>query len=148
MSIFNFCDTVYGPCLSAATSQRIQRIQNFCLRFIYGIRRHQSVRHKFQDSKWLTMKQRRILHRGTLYHKIIISNSPTYLYRKITFRDDVHNLNLRYKGLLTPPYHKTALFERSFTFSIYKLYNPLPPQLKSCTSFSFAKQFKKHLVQS
>lgn len=39
LSQFNYCDVLYGPCLDQVEKQRIQKVQNSCLRFIYGIRR-------------------------------------------------------------------------------------------------------------
>lgn len=143
LSIFNYCDTVYGPCLTAANSARIQKIQNYCLRFIYGIRRREPISHKLQETKWFNMKNRRHLHSSSLYHKIIITNMPSYLYSKITFRTDVHNLNVRFKGTLTPPVHRTTLFERSFSFNICRIYNSLPPSLKSRSVSSFSQMYKR-----
>lgn len=36
---FNFGDTVYGPCLPKLGSDRIQKVQTNCLRFVYRIRK-------------------------------------------------------------------------------------------------------------
>ncbi|KAF2893916.1 hypothetical protein ILUMI_12259 [Ignelater luminosus] len=38
LSQFNYCDVVYGPCLEQKDRLRIQRVQNSCLKFIYGKR--------------------------------------------------------------------------------------------------------------
>lgn len=146
LSIFNYCDTVYGPCITAATAQRIQKIQNYCLRFIFGIRRRNPVSHKLKEVLWLNMKNSRLLHRGTLYMKIILNCKPTYLYRKIRFRTDVHNLNIRFKGNLTPPIHRTTLFERSFSYNIAIFYNSLIAPLKSLSFNGFKKKFKEMLL--
>nr|CAI5824394.1 unnamed protein product [Callosobruchus analis] len=146
LSTFNYCDVVYGPCLTAANAQRIQRVQNCCLRFIYGIRRRQPISHKLKDCKWLNMQQRRKLHCMNLYYRIIQVKKPAYLYLKITFRTDVHMLNLRFKGRLTPPVHKTSCFERSFSYCIAKAFNGLPPLLLSCSVFTFNKKYKLFLM--
>nr|CAI5837296.1 unnamed protein product [Callosobruchus analis] len=110
LSIFNYCDVVYGPCLTAATSQKIQRIQNVCLRFIYGIRKKNALSHKWQECQWLNMKQRLTLHSISLYNEIIEFQKPSYFYRKLSFRTNVHNLNLRFSGKLTRPIHRAAMF--------------------------------------
>ena len=148
LSIFNYGDTVYGPCLTAATAQRIQIIQNYCLRFIYGIRRQNPVSHKLKETMWLNMKNLRLLHRGTVYMKIILNCTPPYLYRKIRFRTDIHNLNIRFKGNLTPPFHRTALFERSYSYNIANFYNSLIAPLKSVSLNNFKKKFKQKLLTS
>lgn len=146
LSNFNYCDTVYGPCLTLITSQRIQKIQNYCLRFAYGIKKYEHISHKLRDSNWLNMKDRRTFHCGTLYHKVINLKKPSYLYRKISFRTDVHNLNIRYKGTLTPPLHKSSLYERSYSYNIVALYNPLPVALKSLSPSCFRNQYQKFLL--
>lgn len=123
LSHFNFCDEVYGSCLDQVDVNRIQRVQNSCLRFIYGVRKRDAISHKLAEANWLNMRNRRLSHACCLYFNIISKKTPVYLYERLRFRTDVHNLNLRYKGLLTPPMHKTTIFERSFSYNIAKAYN-------------------------
>lgn len=92
------------------------------------------------------MVNRRKLQSATFYYKILLEKQPSYLYRKIVFREDVHNLNIRFKGTITPPRHKTALFERSFRYQISKFYNSLSPELKTLSAFRFKKQYKTILL--
>ena len=103
LSSFNYCDSLYGPCLDSIDIRRIQKVQNSCLRFIFGIRKYERISHKLLDLKWLNMANRRKLHAACLFHKIISNKSPSYLYNKISFRTDVHNVNVRFKGIITPP---------------------------------------------
>lgn len=141
LSKLNYCDTVYGPCLDSIDTNRIQCLQNACMRLIFGIRKYERISHKLVELGWLNMQKNRLLHAACLYHNIITNKSPRYLYNKISFRTDVHNLNLRFKGLLTPPTHSTELFKRSFSYCIVKTYNKIPNELKSLSS----QNFKKHL---
>lgn len=145
LSRFNFADTVYGPCIDASDRRRIQVVQNSCLRLIYGIRRRQHISHKLVDAGWLNMSNRRTLHAACVCHKIILYKEPRYLYRKITFRNDVHNLNIRFKGRLTPPSHRTEQFKSSFSYQITKIFNSLPSYLKNMSSPSFRRTLKKIL---
>jgi len=143
LSTFNYCDVVYGPCLTAFDSQRIQKMQNYCLRFIFGLKKHEPVSHKLSDVNWLKMKERRRLHCATLYHKILITKTPLYLYKRLNFRTDVHNLNLRNRGLLTPPFHRTAFFERSFSYNVPALYNGVALSLGKLSLSGFASEYRK-----
>lgn len=147
LSHFNYCDVLYGPCLDGIYKLKIEKVQKNCLRFIYGIRKFDPVSHKLKDAKWLSMENRRKLHSLVLFHNIIYKNCPPYLTDKINFRTDVHNLNLRFKGLITPPPHKTSLFQRSFTYNIYKLYNGLSESLKSLKPSTFKIIMKKELLR-
>lgn len=146
LSRFNFCDSVYGPCLDASDKRRIQVIQNSCLRLIFGIRRRHSISHKLVHTGWLNMSNRRRLHSACLFHKIVINKTPSYLSRKITYRSDVHNVNVRFKGSLTPPQHRTEFFKRSFSYQITNIYNGIPSELKNLTHLQFKKSFKNRLL--
>lgn len=146
LSRFNFADTVYGPCLDAEDTRRIQVLQNSCLRLIFGVKRRQSISHKLIQISWLNMSKRRLLHSACLFHKIINSEIPKYLNKKISHRTDVHNLNIRFKGTLTPPLHRTELFKRSFTYQITKIYNSIPSYIKNKTLPAFKFTFKKYLL--
>lgn len=131
LSQFNFCDILYGPCLLERDLRRIQLIQNCCVRLVGGIRRYdRGVSAKLREIGWLNMKERRILHGLVLFNKIILNKCPKYLYQKIKFRHDAHNLDLRHKCIITPPSHKTTLFERSFSYQISLHYNKVPMELK------------------
>lgn len=145
LSSLNFADSVYGPSLTSLYKRKIQKIQNSCLRLIFGIRMRERISYKLRDVGWLNMDNRRLHHAACLYHKIIANKSPQYLYRKIKFRTDVHNLNVRFKGLLTPPPHRTELFKRSFRYRICKVYNSVPQELKNSKLKSFKTKYKSLL---
>lgn len=147
LSRFNFCDVVYGPCIDAEDVRRIQVIQNSCLRLIFGVRRWQNISHKLSEIKWLNMSRRRLLHSACLYHKVITNKIPKYLSKKISFRTDVHNINIRFKGLLTPPLHRTELFKRSFTYQVTKIYNAIPLDIKNKPLPIFKRHLKDYLLK-
>ena len=138
LSHFNHCDQVYGPCLDNSDVRRVQKVQNCCVRFIFGLRRHNRISHKLQEISWLNMHDRRKLHATCFYYKILKFQTPPYLYNKITFRSDIHNLNLRRKSL-TIPKHKNEFFKRSFSYnialSINSLYLNLGHLALSCPAF-------------
>lgn len=147
LSQFNYCDTIYGPCLDVLTAKRIQKVQNSCVRLICGIRRREHISRWIKDIGWLNMSNRRLLAASVLYHKILLNKCPPYLHNKIRFRTDIHNLNIRRKSLITPPIHKTKFFERSFSFNIYKTYNALPADMKKIKNFKvFKYKLRKHIL--
>ena len=125
LSLFNFGDQLYGPCLAGVERARVQRLQNACLRFVYNIRRRSRISHTLNWAGWLSMSQRRYLHAATFYHKIILYKTPPYLYHKIQFRTDVHHINVRRRNAITIPQHKLQTFQRSFTYCVSSIYNDL-----------------------
>lgn len=148
LSQLTFCDTVYGPCISSLVAGRIQKLQNSCVRLIFGIRKYDHISHAFVENGWLKMDQRRYLHTVCLYHKILDEKSPPYLYNRIRFRTDVHNVNLRFKGKLTIPAHHKALFERSFSYRIAKDLNDFPDSIICLSQGRFRKFVRTKLLIS
>ncbi|CAH2012415.1 unnamed protein product [Acanthoscelides obtectus] len=100
LSLFNYADVLYGPHLTNLYRRKVQLVQNSCLRLAFGIQRRHRISHKLKDAGWLNMENRRLLHSAVFYHKEILVRTPQYLYQKITYRTDVHNINVRSKGLI------------------------------------------------
>lgn len=140
LSHFSHCDVVYGSCLDSIDIGRIQRVQNSCLRLIYSIRKYDRISHTLATAKWLNMANRRKFHFLSLLHNIITTKNPPYLYNKITFRTDVHHLNLRRKIYLVIPRHRLSLFKRSFSYNVPLLYNKCPDEFKELSLPVFRKR--------
>lgn len=103
LSNFNYYDVLYHHCLDSVGVGRLQKIRNSCLRFIYGLGRRERITYYLQRSAWLNMANRRLLHVACFYHKILTMRRPPYLFNRITFKTDVHYINLRFRGRLTIP---------------------------------------------
>ena len=147
LSKLNFCDNVYGPCIGYNDARKIQVLQNACLRLIFGIRRRQRISHKLIDNHWLNMANRRRLHAACLFHKLLLHKCPPYLLNKITFRSDVHNVNVRFGGTVSIPKHRTELYKRSFSYQFAKIYNTIPNYLKLMNLVNFKKYYWKLLFE-
>lgn len=147
LSHFNYSDVLYGPCITKFDKQRIQRMQNSCIRLICGIRRRERVTNRLKNIKWLNMEERRLLHMLVTYNNVIINKSPPYLYNKIRFRTDVHNINVRHKHFISPPLHSTAIYQRTFTFNICKWYNKLPEEIKEKSKYSFKNKIRQIIFE-
>ena len=74
----------------------------------------------------INMSGRHLLHSACLFHEIVNNNAPKYLSKKISHRTDVHNINIRFKGTLTPPF-----FRRSFLYQIAKICNSVQSSIKN-----------------
>ena len=145
LSHFNFCDTVYGPCLDSTDVRRIQKLQNCCMRFIFGIRRRERISYKLKELNWLNMAQRRSLHSICFFYKILKTKSPPYLLRRVTYRTDIHHINIRHRYLINIPFHKKELFKRSFSYNIASVINKFKITDFSLSLFSFKKLIKTQL---
>ena len=76
---------------------KIQKIQNICLRFIFDIKKNVNVDHTSLRKKlnWLDMGSRRLKHGLTLIYKILHGLAPNYLRDSFTLVNEVHNVNTR-----------------------------------------------------
>lgn len=145
---FNYNNQIFGPALNCNDLRRLQLIQNNCVRLISGVRRRDHITPYLKELGWLTIKQRIILHSCVLYHKIITNKCPSYLFDKIEFRTDVHHINIRYASRITPPLHRTALFQSSYSYMMAKLYNRIPDFLKTKSLVIFKKELRKIIFEN
>lgn len=147
LSQLNYCSEIVSPALDYDTWYKIQKLQNSCLRFIFGIRKFQHISHKLTEINWLNIRNRFKIRELTLYHSVITTMKPSYLYRKITFRTDVHNVNIRRKDKITAPKHRTTLFERSFTYRIFSTHGDTSEEAKRFPKNKFKNYLKAKISE-
>ena len=143
LSIFNYGDIIYGPCITSNDKRRIQVAQNSCVRFVTGIKKGQHISAARRDIGWLDMESNRLLHSLCLYHKIIINGTPSYLRNRVKYRLEMHNVNIRHSKTLSIPKHNKQLFKRSFSYQIAFCYNKVSNVQKS----KLLKQFRTLIKQ-
>lgn len=147
LSHFNYCNFVYGPFLDIKDKSRIQKMQNSCCRFIFGLRKYDHISAKIRELNWLNMPNRQKLNFATFVHKIMITASPSYLKDKLVSRHQMHNIPTRFSNLLAIPKHSTALYCKCFTYQAIKLYNSIPPDFKNYNISSFKAHYKEKLLK-
>lgn len=148
LSHLAYGDVLYWPALTAKSKNSLQKLQNACLRYSYGLRKFDHITPAFLNSSWLNLEERFFVHLATLIFKISKYEQPKYLNDKLIRGSDVHQRVTRHRGLYSVPRHKTAIFQRSFTYNSVKTYNSLPDDIKSCTSADSVKGKLKKLIKS
>lgn len=145
-SRLSYCDVLVGSNLLKVDINRLQMIQNSCIRFSYGIRKFDHISHKFEDAGWMKIDDMYRYHFLCFTHKILISNRPSYLYNKIVKLSDFNvDRSSRNKNILLIPNHNTAAFSRSFSYLAPKQYNQLPNNLKNLSLINFKKRLKQFM---
>ena len=143
LSLFNYVNTVFGPCISVRTAGRIQRIQNSCLRFSYGIRKYNHISPSLQMSGWLNMRQRWILYLCCMTHKILHTGTPSYLRELLATNLQLHqsrSSTTRQAAQLTIPRHHSTKFRGSFSYAATYYYNQLPGYIKAIKTIKCFRQ--------
>ena len=150
LSRLNYADTVYGPRLLARTDRLIQRIQNACARFCYNIPRRSHVTPFLNKHFILKMKSRRKLHLACLLFGVIKFKKPDYLYNKLNWLNSRRECGRRQcsQQLSSQPHH-TAAFRGSFRYAASKVWNNLPPPIRTTnTIYTFRKRLRQYLVEA
>ena len=149
LSHFNFGDSVFLN-IDKYLQGRIQRIQNICLRFIFGIRKKSKCdydelrsRHKILD-----MNQRRILHGLTSLFKVLKNHEPSYLADFFTQYKEIRTRNTRICDLniYQPDVQISSIHSRAFKFYIPRVWNLLPGDIKAANTLNTFKIKVKKLL--
>lgn len=149
LSLFDYCDVVYGPCLLVYDAQRVQVLQNACMRFACNVKRRDHITPYYEKYSINKMNIRRSVHYSCIVRKIIQTNNPPYLRFKLIFGDDIHKRNMRNTHLLHVPQHSTSSFKGSFTYYASFIYNSIPLPIKNIASYNtFKKEVKKYFSKT
>ena len=149
LSQFNYCDVVVSN-MDKYLEQKVQKIQNMCLRFIYNIRRKDNWDHNLclKNLGWLDMRQRTIKHALTLVYKILKGLAPHYLQDTFTLVNEIHNVNTRNRNcnIYIDKNIKSKIHRNSYTCYMAKIFNLLPENIKNSKSVNtFKSNLHKHI---
>lgn len=146
LPLLNYCIVIYFPCLDKLTQIRIQKIQNSCCRFVYGLKKYDHVSSKLNLLGWLKINNAFKYHLSVFVHNILLTNSPPYLRDKFSFRHNIYGNNLRYANKLSLPKYHSTIFRRSFVYNAVTVYNSLADNIKSLPVKNFRKKVKLYLL--
>lgn len=150
LSILDYADVSYLD-LAEYQLDKLERLQNLAIRFIFGLRKYDHVTQFRQQLKWLPIRLRRNSHiLSLLYSKLFISSTPSYLKARFQYLHDTHNRNLRSSDnmKLKMSLHFTSFAEKSFTVTAVRLWNELPLDIKcSKTLATFRIKLKNYYLE-
>ena len=130
LSLFNYCDALFLS-LTASLSAKIQRVQNSCMRYIFGLRKYDHISECYEKKKTMNMENRRKLHSLILMHKINIGDAPEYRSERIIRHSNFHNYNTRGRENIVVQRVNTTMRSNTFFVSISKLYNEILPLINT-----------------
>uniref|UniRef100_A0A1B6LTE5 Reverse transcriptase domain-containing protein n=2 Tax=Graphocephala atropunctata TaxID=36148 RepID=A0A1B6LTE5_9HEMI len=148
LSHFNYCDVVTND-MTCELSDRLQCAQNYCIRFVFNLRRDDHVTPYFEQLSLLKLKYLREYHILVLLHSILSLRTPSYLSEKCIFMSQISFRNTRRGAfLLSIPQHRSAIFSRSFIVTSCRLWNALPDTVKSIeTSARFGDVVREGMLR-
>lgn len=145
LPILDYADISYLD-LTEEQLNKLERLQNLCIRFIFGLRKYDHISEFRNKLKWLPIRLRRNTHTLSFLYGILFNPClPFYLKERFKFRHQHHERNLRSASnlLLATPRHCSHFYQQSFTVKAISLWNSLPSHLRSVKSLdSFKRQVK------
>ncbi len=149
LPILDYADISYLD-LSEDQLNKLERLQNFAIRFIFGLRKYDHVSEYRAELKWLPIRFRRNAHiLSVLYNILFNPSTPKYLTTRLEFLCDTHARFLRSSEnlKLKMPKHGTKFLDRSFSVRAVRLWNDLPLNVRQAKSLaSFKKLVKEHFM--
>ena len=108
LSQFNYGDIILQN-LTEQLQYKIQKVQNSCVRYTYGLRKYDHISSYIKTKNTLNMKSRRLLHNLSLMFKIQNNQAPKYLRDRILMHRDVHSHFTRNRSNIDPPYARSKV---------------------------------------
>ena len=149
LSQFNYGDIILQN-LSDQLVNKIQKVQNACVRFAFGLRKYDHISGFVKNMKILNMKNRRLLHNLTLMFGIKNNKAPGYLCDRISNHAEVHNHFTRNRLNINIPFVRTKLRSMSYFILISKKFNDISKiiDVNDISCFTFKIRCKKHLLEN
>lgn len=127
---------------------RLQVQQNKCMRNILKMDRFTSTEILTEILEIMNVKQI-ILYRTLIFvHNIVNNYAPQYLTRKITYRSEDHNLNLRTNNQISLINATKACSQNSLFFKGIKLFNNLPLEIREEKNYKIYDEKLKIYIRS
>lgn len=149
LPIIDYADVCYSD-LSQELLNKLDRLLNNCIRFVFGLRKYDHISSFRSQLKWLPIRLRRSLRSLCMLFTILNDRcAPDYLKAYFKVLGSSHSRNLRASKnlLLQIPSHRTGFMSNSYAISAIKLWNALPFGIKKAESkFTFKRKVRNYYL--
>ncbi len=135
---FDYAD-VYDAA-SVTNKSRLQRLQTRAAQLISGTGPKDSWNPAFKELGWLSLENRRLIHKCTMVFKCSNGLAPAYLIDSFNANNFNHSYSTRNSSKLRIPIARTEYYHRSFLISGCNAWNNLHDYIRksvSLNSFTF-----------
>jgi len=132
---FQYCDILYSQS-SEGNKDRLNRCYNSCARYVYSIRTTESVSEPAKNITGRSLNQLHGYRICSFLHKLLLQQSPGYLYEKLRFGRSQRT------GVLIPPRHYHTNYGNSFFVEGVSMWNSLSSEIRSAgTTEAFKESY-------
>lgn len=148
LPLLDYADVCYTDATEESLD-KLERLQNLGIRFIYGLRKYDHVSRFRAQLKWLPIRRRRDCHTLSLLYTILhSSNAPLYLRERFEYLIPRNKpCRTATSLLLKTPAHSSTRYSDSFTVHAVLLWNSLPHEIRASSSLDmFKRRTKAHFL--
>ena len=146
--IFDYADVIWGGC-TEKLNHKLQVTQNFAIKSMTGLRKHDHVTESFEKLQFLNLKQRRNVHEVVFAHKSLLDNHPHPICQMFLEQCPTSNTRSSTMANLNYPPHKTQKFEKSPFYRAINSWNDIPTNISTNNSTkNFKKEYQRHLIKT
>lgn len=142
-SFFLYSSTMLISYLNITEQQldKLERLLNFCIRYIFGLRKYDYVSEFRKLLKWLPIRLRRNSHILSIFYTIFFNTfTPPCLKERFVFLGNTHLRSLR-----SSVRQATIFYEKYFKVQADRLWNSLRISIRrGQTLTKFKNMFKDH----
>jgi hypothetical protein len=135
---FDYGDLVFFD-MKRTLEAKLEVAQNNCIRFIYSLRRSDSISSYRMRLGFLKPQSRRRLRMSVFLYKLFGSSVPPYLRNILVFLNSGHDTRYRFCNLRVPLCH-SSYFKASFHLAASKVWNSLDPPLRRTETLPLFKR--------
>jgi hypothetical protein len=150
LPVIDYADVCFTN-ISQEYLNKLDRLLNNGIRFIFGLRKYDHVSFYRRQLNWLSIRHRRSLRiLCTLFTILFVPSAPGYLKHKFVFVTPRPGCELRSSRLLklSLPSHHTGFMSNSFAVQAIRLWNKLPLPIKQAPSKpAFKRMLRNHLLK-
>ena len=145
----NYADIILQN-LSEQLQYKLQKLQNSCVRFVYGLRKYDHISGFIKSKNMLNLKNRRLLHSLSLMFLIKKGKAPSYLCNRIRTHTDTHFHFTRNRDNIELPFARTKLRQMSYFLHISRKFNEFSKEINTLniSSYTFKVKCKKYLINT
>lgn len=151
LPILDYADTCYLD-LREDQLNKLERIQNLSIRFIFGLRKYDHISEFRKNLGWLPIRLRRNTHILSLLYCLLFNpKTPCYLKERFELLSNSHDRSLRSDSnlMLKIPSHASSFYTNSFSVQAVRLWNALPIYIRRAQSLdTFKSHLKNHYLKS
>ena len=146
-SRLNYCDVIWSP-TGTALQNNVQVIQNTAARRVLGARDRHASQPLLSELGWVSLKDKRELHKIVLFKKILNGKGPCSLLEELeTYRRTTNRVIRSNQDNIVKKSCRTEYGKRLYFNGVIGSWNQLPPTIKSTNNLkSFKEKLHEHML--